>query len=230
LIDEDGGHLSKTPQYSMKQNLVNTKSEIFLDHKGDGLGCIKMKHGGIYYVDYLGAMRLAPEEQKKWLYNKFSLPNYTINNYSFKTEFETTPIARVELDVDLRSYASVSNQRFFVPVNLLSAIQHTPPRCRNRKNPFLLNFDRTSNDTLTINLPEGYKVESSVPQTSCETEFGTYELNCSVKGNKIFCVRTMKAYRGLFPPEKYEDYFDFYQKIVRADNQKVIFIANDDKE
>jgi hypothetical protein len=224
IVREDGGHLIRTPAYSRSQNINNSKTIIQLDLQGHGTGNLRMDYGGIYFVDYMPALRLSSDEQQRWLYRNFSFPNYTINNHSLAAVADDSPVAVIEMDISLRSYASTSGQRMFVPLNLVSASRSTPPRIRNRQHPFVLNFERSVSDTLIFRLPAGFEPETSLNEFSLESEFGSFQTEFIVKDNEIWYIRKLETYRGFFPAEKYQDFFRFHQSVTRADAQRIAFV------
>jgi transglutaminase-like putative cysteine protease len=226
VIREDGGHLVRTPAYDREENINNSLTLIQLDRQGHGTGNMRLDYGGIYFVDYFGALRLSEADQQKWLYDNFSFSNYSINNHSIAEQTEPGPIAIIEMDFSLRSFASVSGQRMFVPLNLVSSARSTPPRVRNRQTPFVLSFDKVEMDTLIIKIPEGFELESSLNEFLLESEFGKFSTEFIVRENEIWYVRNLETIKGTFPAEKYQEFFRFYQGITRADSQSLTFIRS----
>ncbi|MFN2394307.1 MAG: DUF3857 domain-containing transglutaminase family protein [Bacteroidales bacterium] len=224
VIREDGGHLVKTPAYAREENINTSHTVIELDRQGHGTGKMRLDYGGIYFVDYFGALRLSEADQQKWLYNNFKFSDYSINNHSIAEQTEPGPVATIEMDFSLRSFASVSGERMFVPLNLVSSARSTPPRVRNRQTPFVLSFDKVERDTLIIKIPEGFELESSLNEFSLESEFGKFSTEFIVRENEIWYIRNLETMKGTFPAEKYQEFFRFYQGITRADSQSLTFL------
>ncbi len=224
VIREDGGHLDKTPAYSMSQNLMKTRGDIRIDDRGNGNGELFYSTGGIFYTDIDRAARLGPEDQKKWIYSNYSFPNYTIGNYSVRAIVDENPVVEINLGVSLRSFANIAGPRLFVPLNAISSSWGVPPRERTRTQPLVLMFPAVYCDTLYFHLPSGYRPESSLPTSMIESEFGRYSASCSFDGNTLIYVRRLERYSGWFEPEKYNDYFRFFQNIARINSQSVAFV------
>lgn len=222
IIKEDGGYLSETPAYKRKENLQNTNATIILNNQGHGEASIKIDFGGMYFSNLLRQARMSEDNRKRWLYRNFSLPNYTIENNNIIITEDSLPIASLEMDISLRSYADMTGQRMFVKSTPVLANINTPPRNRNRNNPFELKFESSISDTITFVIPKGYVVESSLPDYSFESKFGEYNTEMIIKENEILYIRNFETYSGFFPAKKYHDYFNFYQKINRADNQSIV--------
>ncbi|MFW5757185.1 MAG: DUF3857 domain-containing protein [Bacteroidota bacterium] len=225
LIKEDGGYLTKTPGYDPLDNINNINATIVIDKMGNGTGNITMQYGGIYFVDYYPVVRLAPDDQKKWLYNRFHLPNYTIDQYNLSAITDTVkPTTGIEMDVSLRSYGSVSGNRIHVPLNPISSRQYIPKRERNRISSFVLKYEKTVSDTLVFHIPEGYVLESPAPEYHKETSFGTYTTRFVRKDGEFVYIRDLQTYRGNFPAERYKEFYDFHQNIDRFEGQTLTFV------
>jgi hypothetical protein len=223
IIKHDGGHLRKTPAVNIESNSINSKANVVIDDVGNGIAQVEMWFGGHYFNNTLYSIRQNEEEQKKWIYEEGFLSNCLINSFSIQNHENDNPKGVITLDATLRSYANISRGRMFVPINLLSAAKTTPPRIRNRAHPFELKYSSSFNDSITFVLPKGYALESEPQNVSLESEFGMYNTSIIVEGNTIIYIRNYSSKPGYFPPEKYPDYFEFWQNIVRADNQNVTF-------
>jgi hypothetical protein len=224
LIRDDGGYLARTPAYPLEQNLIKTRGEILIDDRGNGKGDLFFSRGGLYFVDVDRAARLGPDDQKKWIYQTFSFPNYTLENYDVKAIASDQPVVEITLNVALRSFANITGQRLFIPLNAISTEWMVPPRERNRTQPLSLKFPAIYCDTLYFRLPGGYQPESPLQPIAMESEFGKFSVSYTFEGNTLMYVRKLETVKGIFEPEKYQDYFRFYQQIARINNQSIAFL------
>ncbi len=223
IIKEDGGHLDKTPAFKPKENIQNINATIKLDKQGHGKASINMDFGGMYLSRLIPGLRMSENDRKRWLYRNFSFPNYTIEKHNVSIAEGSSPVASLEMDISLRSFANKTNQRLFIKPNLVSANRSSPPRNRNRNNPFELKFENSFSDTINIVIPQGYIIESSPPDYSFKSKFGEYNSQIITKENKVLYIRNFESHNGYFSADKYHDYYNFYQKINRVDNQNIVF-------
>lgn len=225
LIREDGGHMARTPAYKRKDNINNIKAILTIDQEGNGSGHIQMHYGGIYFIDYYPVVRLTPDDQKKWLYNRFRLPNYTIDQYELLALTDTVkPVTGIQMDVSLRSYGSVSGNRIHVPLNPISSRQYAPKRERNRQSSFVLKYEKSVSDTLVFQIPDGYVLESPAPEYSEKTDFGTYTTRFVKRNGEFLYIRDLETFKGNFSPERYKEFYDFHQNIDRSEGQNLTFV------
>jgi len=223
VIREDGGHLTSTYGYNPEENLKTSYLSVNLTEDGHADASISLVRGGIYFVDYQRQMRMSPDDQKKWIYQAFAFPNYELKEYSLEAPVEAVPLAHINLDVSLRSLASISGNRMILSVSDLLGGAVTPVRVRNRTQPFVEKFPTTYTDTLVINLPDKYYAEAVPPDLALESEFGDYSISFLKGDNKVVFVRKLTVKGGMFEPDLYQDYFRFFQSISRADKQQIIF-------
>ncbi|MFW5725427.1 MAG: hypothetical protein ACOCX0_03185, partial [Bacteroidota bacterium] len=223
IIKEDGGHLARTYGYTPAQNSYNTRAVVEIDGKGNGNAEVSLNRGGIFFEDFHAPMMLSPDEQQRWIYRNFVFPNYTVNSHAFDSELEESPEAVIKLGLNLRSFADASGSRLFIPVFSMIPGRSVPPRVRNRLHPFRTNFPMTYSDTIHMQLPNGYALESGIPDLDLTSDFGTYSTKLTVEGNKIVFVRSMEVFKGYWEAEQYENYFRFFQQIARVETQKIVF-------
>jgi hypothetical protein len=224
LICENGGYLTRTPAYPQEQNLVKTRGEVLIDNQGNGKANLQFSAGGIYFTDIDHTARMSPEDQKKWIYQNYPFPNYTLENHSIMAIASDEPVVEIKLDLALRSLANITGQRLFVPLNAISSGWEVPPRERNSTQPLSLKFSAVYCDTLYFSLPNGYKPESTLQPVEIKSEFGRFSVSYTFENNTLLFVRRLETYTGLFEPEKYQDYFRFFQSIARINNQSVAFV------
>jgi hypothetical protein len=224
LITENGGVLAKTPRFKKEDNFYNSKAIVNLEVSGNGQANIHWSMGGMQYGSVYGFSELGGEDQRKWLYNKVPVANFNMGTHRIERTQCMNPVFNIDLQIQLRSYASLNGTRLFLPLNMLSAIKQSPPRVRNRQTSFELKYEMVYNDTIVFNIPSGYIAESQLPQWTFETDFGAYRAKVEMDDRVIYYIRQMETYSGVFPPDRYQDYFDFYQRIIRADEQRLVLI------
>lgn len=222
VISSEGGHMVRTPAYSPTDNAWTTRIDLKLEPTGHAKAQLHMKRGGIFFGDYLGQVRAAPDDQKKWLYETFRYPSYTINTFNLFNDLHTDPLTVIDLDINLRSYAVVSGERMTIPLAQLLTRSSNPIRIRNRRQPFEIKFSRVISDTLYFEVPDGYILEAGFNSLNFESAFGTYQATFELKGTSGRFIRIQEIYPGIFDPEKYQEYYTYCQNIVRADTGTIV--------
>ena len=222
MVTENGGKLVKTSNYSHHDSRQVRTSEVQIDKEGHGIAQIDTDYSGLEYETVYSVLNASNEDQKKWLYQNLDIPSFEIMDYTYSQEKKALPIAREELKLHLRKYASNSGKRMFLTPNLANRRTYVPPKTEERKTDVVTKYAYTHQDTVKYLLPEGYHIEFLPESESFKTSFGSYTCTFESTSGQLIYTRQLEMYKGRFPAETYSDYRDFLQKVVKADKIKVV--------
>ncbi|MNV77530.1 hypothetical protein D3C71_1709570 [compost metagenome] len=110
----------------------------------------------------------------------------------------------------------------FLLLNQVNRKESVPIKIENRKTFFSVPYAYQDIDEINFELPSGYQVDFIPKDIIIDSEFGTYAATFTFKDGVILYKRTQKMNDKTYPPEKYNEYVDFYKKIVQADKQKAV--------
>ena len=82
-------------------------------------------------------------------------------------------------------------------------------------------------DTVTVEIPDGYKPEALPGKTEIKSSFGSYLAEYSVDGNHLYYVRKMERQNGIYPKDSYSDLVKFYDQIYKADRSRVVLVKTE---
>lgn len=115
--------------------------------------------------------------------------------------------------------------KLYIQPQLFLNRKKNPFTSNERKYPIDLKYPTTTNNTVTINIPEGYKI-SSLPQEieiTMANNLGTYRF--VVKSNNGRSVQTLSSLtlsKTLISPENYKEIKDFYTQIVAKEKETIV--------
>lgn len=225
-VTESGGKIVRTPYYPTEVNTQIRVAEVNLDAMGNAKAKVTTNYSGLQYenggLDYV--LVSSYDDQKKWVQNNTSIPNFEVGQFSFANKKGKIPTAVVNLDLTLNKYASVTNKRIFMTPNLMNRSTYIPEKVENRKTPFVLGTGYVDIDTIKYRIPESIYPEFLPPNAKFESRFGTYESGFKIDQGSVIYFRKMTKKDGEFPPEVYQEYVDFYKNINKADNTKLVFV------
>ena len=108
-------------------------------------------------------------------------------------------------------------------LNVLNRINYIPSRVRNRKNPFEIVRGFKDEDIYEINLPANYTVSDLPQPVTIENQFGIYRMSVERKSDtSLQYTRTILINKGLYNKDLYPEYREFWKKINRLENVKII--------
>lgn len=227
LITDEGGVITKTPKYSLENNLQVQTGKIVIDKTGNARIHVESSMSGLQYDFVSEAIYSSYEDQRNWIYDNLDIPAFKVVDLSFDEQRDMVPTAYLEMTVEIDGYASKTNKRVFVPMNVLNKIQNVPRELKERKSDIIMRIPYTDMDTLVYKIPaDGYKIEYWPDDVTMKNEFGYYKVtfNFDKNNNTIKYTRHLTVKDGTYPKEKYDDLVDFLSKVQKLDNTKAVFV------
>lgn len=231
LVDENGGHLVRTPLYGLKENQQQRKIKATLDNAGTLTVNAITKYSGLQQDDIHGLINnLSKDKVKEHLQEQLDLATYDISNFNYKEEKKSLPVIIESLDITASNYATITGKRLFIVPNIMTRSSGKLALDEERKYDLIFNIDYKDVDSVEITIPEGYNAELLPQDVSVTTKFGKY--NCSVKlsGNKLHYYRSIERYAGRYPAKEYNDLVKFYETIYKADRNRIVLVKEEVKK
>lgn len=224
LATPTGGKLVRTPACKPSENQQVRKINVNLVDDGNATAEAINIFTGPQHDDYASIKtQLNPDDQKKALYRRISIPSFELNNFSIQEEKNRIPSATVKISLTVRKCASRSGTRMFLNPNLMSAENSIPPISdKPRTQEVELRNAYTEIDTVSYNLPKDIKIEFKPDLIVFENIFGSYYADNQIKDGKLLYVRKFVRNRGKFPATSYVELIDFYKKVTKYDKSQVV--------
>lgn len=226
-ITENGAKIVRTSQYEAEENTQVRKAVVSIKPTGDGIANITTTYTGLQYEkEGLWYIMTQPVETQKQLINGIThIPTVDLVKYDVKRGSQKNPSAVLKLDLGLRRYATVSGKRMFVVPNLMNRSTFIPEKIEQRKTNIIQDFPFVDIDSIQYNIPEDMYPEFLPEPVKITSQFGEYESSLTLDQGSVIYVRKLKIHKGVFPASAYPAFSDFYKKINRADNGKIIFLG-----
>ena len=227
VIYPDGGEPKRTKVYDDKENHQNIVGSYELKNDGTISGKVAMVSSGSQFDNHL-YYEGKDQKQLDKLYKEFwdninnmSIEGLTIKNNKKEGKFEET----VAFNAD--SYGAISGERMIFPVNAFNVIESAPKRIRNRKLPVEVTRGFYDVDEVTVSLPVDYTIEAISDAVNLETKYGNYSLKIEKnEDHTLTYKRELLLKTGNYPKEEYNEYRNFWRKVVKADKSKIVLIKN----
>lgn len=226
LITENGGVLTHTPIYKKEDNLQLRNANVILEADGSATAKVNTRYKGLQFQNVRYALRLNEKEQKKKLYERIDIPSFDIIDFKYDHTYEQYPEFKENLELFMRRYASVSGKRIFFKPNLMNKQFKLDKLVQPRKYELEINKSSIDVDTVTFQLPDNYHPEYMPEDISLQSEFGKYSAKFISRQGRLMYIRKMEFDKGIYPPEKYEAFVDFCNKIAENDNIKLVLVKS----
>lgn len=228
MIDENGGTLVKTPRYGIGDNIQIRRIKAAISPEGqlttDVVTVYKARQQDELHQLIKGHSKEKVSERLK---DEIDLPNYDVVSFDYKEDPSVLPSITEDLRITSNNYAQVTGKRLFVCPNLLSKNHSKLIYDSTRKFDIDITYAYTDIDTVEIKIPEGYKPEAIPKDVTIHGDFGSYASSLVVSTDKIVYRRSLEKFAGRFPAKKYDELVDFYNRIYKADNSKLVFVKKE---
>ncbi len=225
LIDEDGGHIVRTPVYSAADNLQYRIVDATISDEGNLDAEVDTKYTGIsqeYPHDL--ADEYSADERTKALNELFNLPTYKVDKCRYEEQKGAIPIVKENLHVICQNYATISGRRLFINPNLVDRSSRRLAADSVRHYDFVEKYSFTDIDSITIKIPPGFQPEAVPADIRIDCKFGKYSASVKVADDRIIYYRRYEKSINRFPPADYPDLVKFYERLYRADNSRIVLV------
>jgi hypothetical protein len=228
LIDEKGGHIISTTKYKTEDNKQLRTIAATLDETGK-LSANINTHYTCLQQDDLESMidHLSKDKILEELKKNIDLPDYDVVSFNYDEKKSEKPAVDEKLQLVANNYASVSGKRIFVMPNVLSRNSIKLKTGDERKYNIEYSSSFLDIDTINIQIPGGYNIESMPKDVIINNQFGNYEIHFKINDDKIFCTRLYQRSEGRFPASDYAQMVKFYDDMYKADRSRIVFIKKE---
>jgi hypothetical protein len=228
LIDEDGGHIVRTPVYSAADNLQVRNVNAAIDAEGNLDAKVNTRFSGLQQeTPHALIYEVNKEEREKYLNRAINLPTYQVNDSKYTEERGILPVVKEYLHVLSSGYASVTGKRLFIAPNLFNKSGLRYAADSVRKYDIVYNDAFREIDSIVIAVPAGYTTESLPAAIKLDTRFGKYSSSYKVEGDKIYYTRVQEKSRGRFPAGDYAELVKFQDQVYKADRARIVLVKKE---
>jgi len=224
MLTKEGGLIRKTPTPDPEDNLQLRKATVFLSDNGDAKAEVKTILTG-FQQDNIRAMATYadPRQKERWLHNRLGVSSAEITNFQIEKE-KNRPICSLDYQLSCRNWAKKSGSRLFLKLHQLEAPISIPHKDEDRKLPVVWKVAFQDQDSIFIDIPEGYVVESmNQEEIIVDRPYGHYKASVQLTDQgDILYKREWELDKCFLDPEEYEAFREFFMEVRKADQQQVV--------
>ncbi|WP_179413355.1 DUF3857 domain-containing protein [Mucilaginibacter sp. E4BP6] len=221
-----GGILLHTPKYTADGNLLEHTGNFILDDNGGLSGSMKSVFKGTEYNDMDDVIQESLKEQIKDMQRIYPINNMIVQKLAFTQDKSLHPTTTEDITLKAPEYASIANGKVHFLLNPINRMNRAPKLVMNRTTDLYINEGYTSEDEITYTIPAGYRQYSEPLTVSIKNAFGTFLATSTLQGNCLIYKRKLQVIDGTYPKESYQDFVDFYQAVVDADDYEMTLVKN----
>jgi len=223
LITDEGGRLVNTPKSTAQENQFNSEAHIVLDGEGGAKTQIKILSTGEYREKYIEVGAAKMDIQKQFLLRDLSIKQPS--SFNFKSDKDENGSKEVDLDLEYDQFCDVKagDKQFYKPLAFL-LWDGKVPILEKRKSDYYWDFPRINTCTTTIDIPQGFEVETMPVNANLKFSYGNYELSYVYNKEKNQVISTAKFILNnqVIPAAKYTEMQQYMDAIAKAQNKKLV--------
>lgn len=131
------------------------------------------------------------------------------------------------LEIEAPDFTNTSGKRLFLRPNLFNRSELRLPEEKTRNFPIELHLNYLDHDTVNIQIPEGYVVESMPANVALNSAFGTFTLTCTYSNNNLQMIRKHRREPIVIPSTQSETVRNYFDGVRKADNSRVVFVKKE---
>jgi len=203
LVYRNGtAELTDMPSYPDSLNVSEQTVTAKIDMSGTITAHIKTKYSMAEYEDIMGFDKMSSSAKLKHAGRDVKLTLAEITDISYTEKKDSSPWG--EVSYNLTGRINNSGVRGIIPANPFRD-NPTARLRRGRTRDIYIRNGFCNRDNISIEIPEGYSVESTPAPLNLENRFGYFKMSVSREGNVIRINRRMQFNRGTYPAEYYAE-------------------------
>ena len=231
LIGEDGGTLIRARSYPDSLSREEIHTHIHLSPDGSAKLDVVRNMWTNQIEEWIGFDELDKEEQRSLMTWALGVQPQNLTARSFKDNFDSYdgpdwyPKCSLEYSFDVRAYGQLNDARMRLAVSPFS-IRMSAQRSQ-RVNPMVFRGGAIFINEITIDLPEGYRIESIPPDMDMDKVWGSFQSIASVKDDGIHISQCLRLKPCRVEPEAYSGFRDFTRALSRAYSAFIVLKKED---
>lgn len=222
LIKKDGTSTTVNlvpSKHSIEDNTVSIK----FDEDGLVSGMMRTKLTNYKAYDFRVANNhLKDTEVQTKLEEKY---NIEIENFRVTNKTNAKPINKLVKFTSEDIVESISGKLYIQPLLFLSN-NSNPFKLDDRKFPVDFITPWRDKNTISIEIPKGYKVESVPAPTaiSMADNYGVFKFQIVQSANKIKVLSIVQINKAIVTPDYYPELKELYNRIVKKQTEKIVLV------
>jgi hypothetical protein len=225
-LDKDGGTWIQTPVPASTESKVEHKADFKMTPEGDLEGKVTATYTGLEAQwRRLEEGNQDDTERKKFLEDdvKNAVPAGSEVELGKPPEWSASDAPLVaEFSVKLPGWASSAGRRMVVPTSFFTAGTKHMFEHADRVWPVYFRFPYQIVDDVTVQLPDGWQVESLPQEEARDLKAAEYSFKVEKSKSSVHLQRMFRSELVMLPKENYPTLRTFFQLIKSRDEQQVV--------
>ncbi len=226
LITPEGGKLCRVKEQTGIANNKTLYLQAKIDETGNGKAIIREGYKLSAYESMQKFIHsMSREEQINTLTKNLPISKVTITGLQVLTNETETPDLQVNYQADIKQFANKSGNRLFVPFSSLHHFAIANMKS-TRKQDIVITDGIMRTDTLQIEVPPGYTLETIPKPVTLSSMFGDYSLDIHMEDNRMQLIQKIYLKKGRYPASAADEFRNFFKDMDKESARRAVFKQN----
>jgi Domain of Unknown Function with PDB structure (DUF3857)/Transglutaminase-like superfamily len=228
-LDKKGGTFIKAPPVTYDKSVIRRTAQAMLEENGTLKADVTIEFRGAEALEHrlderenddAGRKKDLEDELKEWL------PKGAIVKMVDSQGWDGTdePLA-AKFNVEVPDYASTAGKRLLAATYLFQLKQNQAFTHGQRKYPVYFPYPFTETDSVSIQVPPGFTIESVPSESEARLPYARYKTMSQFDGSHLVTQRNLFFNGVYFPLEKYSELKGFFGTVQAGDEQQAVLHA-----
>jgi hypothetical protein len=221
IVKQGESHLSRTPGLSYNEVKESRKVLFHQNIQNQTIADFVNIYRGDRY-EYYFSLSNSFNDADRLQYLRNNVIRNGFELIDFKLSVPSRDSAKIELSYSARSSKIYKEYGKDLIIEILPFQIARFEEPKKRKLPVQIDYPVFKTDSLQYEIPNEYKPPVKLPDESVNTEFGRYNIESFVNGNKVTVVKSFLLFSGKYPLEKYSGFYQFLAKVIDIESNNII--------
>ena len=223
IISSKGGELTRLPSYTDQENCKKSVMEITVKEDGSAKGkMIFIEHLDGYEDVILSFQSKERERILRYIDGNVRLPQIKVGELITSEDRSSFPSTRLETSFETSDFANRTGTRLFIPLCPLKKTNLNIFTASTRNLDIHIESGFTESDTIIINIPELYTLESLPKDVDINTPYGSFKAYIQQEGAKITYIQNVDVLSGHYKSSEYKEIKDFFTQITSGVKRNLV--------
>lgn len=221
VLTQDGGKVVRLPDYPDSLNVERKYAVVSLSADGSALVKMNKKCNVKMYDDNSSFIEAKSDEQIDYLRQEIGLPSVTVGNIKISKDASALPSLSIDYNWNTFLYGSKTGNRLFVPINPFKN-SFEGLKTGKRYQPISISAGYRLVDSVLIQIPDGFEIESIPNSMQLNSIFGSFESKVRKTESGVLVEQSIMIPTAVYKPSMYVDFIAFLLKMNNSYQTKMI--------
>ena len=214
LVSDGKSDLCKVGQVPDSLHTTTNVISMVIQADGTAISSIKSRYNNNQIEGNLGFVLYKSENERMTdLAENLSFNKALISNIRTSYQRSANPEVTISYDLQAEKHANTTGSRMFITLNPFRNQWSRNFSASSRTLPMRLPSVALQTDSILLEIPQGYVIESRPKPLSLQTEFGTFFSSIEEIDNRLIVVQRMHIPTGKYDADRYAEIKELFRQI-----------------